>query len=666
MAASPERRLAQLREKISRYDYAYYVLQDPLIPDEEYDKLFHRLTDLEKSHPHLARADSPTQRVGQAPTSGYKEVVHRQPMLSFSNCFSSAELEKFMQRIEKLAGREKIRYSSSFKIDGVALSILYEKGKLQYAATRGDGEKGEDVTHSIQAIRSIPHRLKARPPPDLLEVRGEIYIRLADFAFINQQARKQQTKIFVNPRNAASGALRSLDEKISAARRLSFLAYSVGDVRGGPKWTTYQEIWQKLARWGFETIPHGAWLDSFSGLEEHYRALLQRRDKQDFEADGVVITVDDLRLREKLGNIQRAPRWAIAYKFPAYEKMTRLAAIRFQVGRTGSITPVAQVDPVYVGGVTVQNISVHNMDEVARLDLHEKDKVIIRRAGDVIPQITKTIKEERLPQALPIREPTVCPCCGTPLEKNEEQAALRCPNEWNCREQRVLRIKHFVSRPAMDIEGFGEVLIRLLVEKDLIARPPDIYALKAKELLALARYAEKSTLNLLSAREKSKQTTMARFIYALGIREVGQANAERLAAHLGELQTLMDATVERLQEVEDIGETTAEFVRSFFAAAANRAMIKQLLDHGIAWQPPQKTKGGGFFGGKTVVITGTMASMTRTDMRAALVSAGAKVVTQVSRKTDYLIVGDKPGSKLQEAQKHSVPQLKEEDAVVHL
>lgn len=668
MVATPEKRLASLKEKISRYNYAYYVLQDPLITDEEYDQLFRQLSDLEEKHPEFVRSDSPTQRVGQAPASGFKEVRHRQPMLSFTNCFSAAELKKFIQRTEKQAGETALIYSSSFKIDGVALSLLYEKGELRQAATRGDGEKGEEVTHSIRTIRSIPHQLKAQPPPDILEVRGEIYIKLSDFAAINRHARRQNTKLFVNPRNAASGALRSLDEAISTSRRLSFFAYAIGDMQGRTKPATFKEIWRQLKEWGFKIVPGTQWRTSLAALEKHYQRLLELRDEQDFETDGVVISLDDLQLREELGAIHRAPRWAIAYKFPAYEKSTRLMKVRFQVGRTGSVTPVAEVEPVYVGGVTVQNISVHNMDEIARLDLREGDKVIIRRAGDVIPQLVKVVREERKSGAQPILEPKQCPSCGAGLEKNADQAVLRCPNEWNCRAQRIWRIRHFVSRPAMDMEGFGEVLIRLLVEKNLVARPPDLYALKVKSLLDLARQAEKSTINLLSSREKSKRTTLARFIYALGIREVGQATAARLATYFGELESLMNADLEQLQEVEDVGETVAGFVRSFFADVENRLVIQRLQDYGVVWPQPSAAikEGAGFFSRKTVVITGTMASITRADLRAALINAGARVASKVSSKTDYLLVGDKPGSKLQEAKKYAVQQLTEEDVVAHL
>ena len=525
---TPEKKLSGLKGNINKYNYAYYVLQDPIVPDAEYDRLLRELGRLEEEYPHLLSEDSPTQRVGQPLAAGFREARHLQPMLSLNNCFSAAELHRFDDRMRK--EEPKFDYSCVAKIDGIAVNLRYEKGVLRQGTTRGDGRTGEDVTHSIKTAYSVPLRLKGTQPPQLVEVRGEIYIRKSDFSAINQKARRSNQKLFVNPRNAASGALRSLDPTISTARRLSFFAYSIGELQGGDEFSSYQSIWKQLKQWGFIMIPHSRWVHSLTGAEKCYKDLLELRDKQDFEMDGMVITVDDLRARQKMGSIHRAPRWAVAYKFPAHEKRTRLVEVRFQVGRTGAVTPVARMEPVYVAGVTVQNATLHNMDEIKRLDLHKGDQVIVRRAGDVIPQIVKAIKEERAAGAQSVEEPKQCPSCGCLLKKSADQAVLRCSKEWECPEQRVLRLRHFVSRDAMDIEGFGEILVRQLAEKRLVEKPPDIYGLKTEQLLELERYAEKSTTNIIYAREKSKKTKLSRFIYALSIREVGRATAERLAA----------------------------------------------------------------------------------------------------------------------------------------
>ncbi len=659
-----EQQLNQLREKINQYNHAYYVDQDPMVTDNEYDRLFRQLSQLEEEHPHLRTKDSPTVRIGQPPAAGFKEVRHLQPLLSLNNCFTSAEMQKFDLRMRKEA--DEFTYSCIPKIDGIAVNLRYEKGLLQQGATRGDGYRGEDVTHSIRTIYSIPLSLKTQQPPELIEVRGEVYIRQSDFVKINQKARRDKQKLFVNPRNAASGALRSLDPAISAARRLSFFAYGIGKIEAATSFNSYKHIWQQLSDWGFIMVPHSSWASSLPQVEEHYHKLLKQRNDADFEMDGMVVTIDDLQLRTKIGNIHRAPRWAIAYKFPAHEKSTRLLAVDFQVGRTGAITPVARLEPVYVAGVTVKNATLHNMDEIERLDLRLGDQVIVRRAGDVIPQIVKAIKEARAAEAQSIKLPNRCPVCKRSLVKTEGQAIVRCPGEWECPEQRVLRLRHFVTRDAMDIEGFGEVLVRQLVTNNLVARPPDIYKLQSEKLMELERYAEKSATNIIAQREKSKNTSLGCFIYALGIREVGKATAEKLAAHFGKIESLMSATREALEEVEDVGVVVAELIYSFFSKPENCEMVRQLQELGVSWQAVKTPEKEGFFSRKLVVITGSFTARPRRELRSALIQAGAKVTAKVSSKTDYLIVGDKPGSKLQEANRHGIKTLNEKDVLLHL
>lgn len=661
-----EQQLNQLREKINQYNYAYYVDQDPIVTDNEYDRLFRQLSQLEEEYPHLQTEDSPTLRIGQPPAAGFEEVQHLQPLLSLNNCFSSAEMQKFDMRMRKEA--DEFTYSCIPKIDGIAVNLRYEKGLLQQGATRGDGYRGEDVTHSIRTIYSIPLRLKTQQPPALIEVRGEVYIRQSDFIKINQKARRDKQKLFVNPRNAASGALRSLDPAISSARRLSFFAYGIGELEAAISFNSYRDVWDQLNRWGFNMIPYSNWAGSLSQVEEHYHRLLKQRNNADFEMDGMVVTIDELQLRARIGNIHRAPRWAIAYKFPAHEKSTRLLAIDFQVGRTGAVTPVARLEPVYVAGVTVQNATLHNMDEIKRLDLRLGDQVVVRRAGDVIPQIVKAIKEARTTEieAQAIKMPRKCPVCKRPLVKTEGQTVIRCPGEWDCPEQKVLRLRHFVSRDAMDIEGFGEVLVRQLVKNNLVAKPPDIYRLQSDKLIELERYAEKSATNLITQREKSKNTSLPCFIYALGIREVGKATAEKLAAHFGNIDSLMTATKEELEEVEDVGVIVAELIHSFFSNKQNCAMVRQLQGLGVKWQATTAPVKEGVFSRKVVVITGSFNTLARRELRSALVQAGAKVTSKVSSKTDYLIVGDKPGSKLQEANRYGIKTINEKDALVHL
>ena len=654
---------SDLRQQLEEHNHAYYTLQQPSIPDADYDKLFQRLQELESQHPELATADSPTQKVGQAPARGFVQVEHHKPMLSLANCFSEEELTRFDERVKKQLDINTCTYACEPKIDGVALNLIYRKGELVSGVTRGDGRVGEDVSHNVATIKTIPKKLKTTNPPELIEIRGEVYISRSDFEKVNKKAAKEGNKILANPRNAASGALRSLDPAVSIERKLSFFAYGVGeDTAQSAKDHTKQL--KVLAEWGLPVIEHTHQATSIAEMMNCYEELLRQREKGDYDLDGMVIRVNDYSSQEQLGSVSRAPRWMIAYKFPAQEKTTQLKDVEFQVGRIGTITPVARLEPVFVGGVTVSNATLHNMDEISRLDLHTDDTVIIRRAGDVIPQVVAVVKEKRNPKAKPIKSPTVCPSCKTKLAKHEDKVALFCPAGWKCRQQQLNRIRHFTMRNAMDLDGFGDVLIEKLVENKMIQRPDDLYSLTKEELLKMERYADKSVGNLIASLEKCKDTTMPRFVFAMGIPEVGIATATSLTLHFdGDLAKLMDASLEDLQMVPDVGGKVAASIKEFFGNADNRDMIQQLLDAGVRWDKPQTATADGFFSGKRIVITGTLKSMTRNELRDKLVGLKAKVSSQVSAKTDYLIVGEAPGSKLQEAIQKQVPQLSEEEVM---
>ncbi len=710
-----EARIADLREEIRKHDEAYYGRDDPAIPDADYDTLFAELLRLEGENPKLITKDSPTQKVGIKPSTGFAEVRHRQPMRSLQNCFGMEEFLLFESRIARMLGGgagssqkqtkkqlkepakkqtkkqeatlfespiketpdrgtsyEALVYRCEPKIDGVAINLMYEQGKLTTAATRGDGEVGEDITHNLTGITDIPRALKKKlnELPAFVEIRGEVYIGKKDFAELNENITQrakttgEKPKTFVNPRNAAAGALRSLHPRKAAARRLRFFAYAMGENSAGTLPASHTEELKKLRDWGITCLPDSWRVRGAQAVEDYYTKLLAERDSLDYEADGVVIKVDDCKLQERLGYVSRAPRWAIAYKFPAQERSTELLGVDFQVGRTGTVTPVARLKPVYVGGVTVTNATLHNMEEVGRLDVRQGDKVMIRRAGDVIPQVFGVIEQPNKKREPPVLAPERCPSCETRLVQEEEQVALRCPNEWKCPQQKEQRIRHFVSRPATDIEGFGVSLIRELTKRNLVGRPQDIYGLQREVLLSLERYADKSADNLLAEINKSKQTTLARFIYALGIRDVGQTTAVTLANYYGSLENLMAADRESLCLVEDVGPKVAEQISRFFEDADNREMVQKLIAAGVHWQT--KKVADSFFSGKKVALTGSLESLTRDKLRDLLVVAGARVQSKVSSQTDYLILGKNPGSKLREAQKLKVAILNEQDALSRL
>lgn len=650
------KKVQELRETIEGHNYAYHVEDAPTIPDAEYDKLFQSLKALEAEYPELVVPESPTQRVGAQPLKAFTQIKHAVPMLSLDNAFSVEELSHFCKRIEDKVG--KVEYALEPKFDGCAVSIIYENGLLKHAATRGDGQTGEDITQNIRTIDSIPLKLRGNFPKHL-EVRGEVFMPLAGFNAYNTQALKEGTKAFVNPRNAASGSLRQLDPKITAARPLDFFCY--GAILEDDSLTKHSAVLTKLKSWGLKVCDLTTVVKSEQGIIEFYQKLQVQREQLPFEIDGLVIKVNDFDTQQSLGFVSRAPRWAIAFKFPAQEQMTELLKVDFQVGRTGVLTPVARLKPVFVGGVTVSNATLHNMDEIARLDIQLGDTVIVSRAGDVIPKVVGVVKEKRPKGAKKIPPPTHCPVCGAEVEK-EDFASIRCTGGLFCSAQVVEAIKHFVSRKAMDIDGLGAKLVEVLTQEGLIKTVADIYHLKKSDISSLERMGEKSAQNLMDAIEASKETTLARFIYALGIREVGEATARSLAMHFKVLDDLMDANEAELIAIDDVGPVVAQHILMFFEQKHNRQVIAKLLKAGIHW--PQIKQSAATLEGKTFVITGTL-SMPREELKTKLLALGAKVSGSVSSKTSGLIVGEKPGSKLKKAQDLGV-EIIEESAIEKL
>lgn len=662
-------RLKQLREQLNQYNYQYYVLDSPVVPDAEYDRLFHELKKLEQDNPQLINEDSPTQRVGAQPLEAFKQIEHKVPMLSLDNAFSSEDLSQFHKRISKLLEGQGllgdfIELTVEPKLDGVAVSLFYKSGKLVYGATRGDGKTGEDITQNVRTINSIPLILRGHDYPDELEVRGEIFMPLASFNALNEQAQNQNTKAFVNPRNAASGSLRQLDARITASRQLKMCAYGVGFTSTGHVESTHFESLKRLNEWGFHI---SAELSSVNSIDECYQVCQKLNDKRsslDYEIDGAVVKVNSFQLQDSLGFVSRSPRWAIAYKFPAQEEMTTLLDVDFQVGRTGVITPVARLEPVFVGGVTVSNATLHNMDEVKRLDVKIGDKVIIRRAGDVIPKIVSSVPGLRAKEII-LREielPEACPVCGSPIEIESGGVLARCSGSLICSAQLKESLKHFVSRKALDIDGLGDKLIEQLVEKELVKGLPDIFKLDIKNLSLLDRMAEKSATKLVQAIEESKTVNLSRFIYALGIPEVGETTAEILANHYISLDAIIKADQESLMALQDIGPIVARHIEHFFAQEINIEKLTLLQDYGIKIISPVVQKiDNTVLSGKTIVITGTLPNSSRDDMSQLLKTAGAKVQSSVSKKTDYLVAGEAAGSKLKKALEIGVPVLSEAD-----
>ncbi|MDH3871049.1 MAG: NAD-dependent DNA ligase LigA [Gammaproteobacteria bacterium] len=640
-------RAGELHRELHEHNYRYYVLDAPVITDAEYDRLLRELQDLEARYPGLIVPDSPTQRVGAAPSQAFGEVRHAVRMLSLDNAFSDEELGDFDRRVCERLEVDAVDYAAEPKLDGLAVSLLYERGVLTRAATRGDGVTGEDITANVRTIASIPLRLAGRRIPDILEVRGEVYISHRGFERLNLQAVKDGQKPFVNPRNAAAGSLRQLDPKVTAARPLEFYCYGVGRTEGGALPDRHSEILSRLRDWHLRVYDGIERVHGLQGCQAYYRKLEAARATLPFEIDGVVFKVDRLDQQDSLGFVARAPRWAIARKFPAQEEQTRVVGIDVQVGRTGALTPVARLEPVFVGGVTVTNATLHNEDEVHRKDVRVGDTVIIRRAGDVIPEVVRVLREQRARGARVFHLPKHCPECGSAVERVEGEAVARCSGGLFCPAQRREAIKHFASRRAMDIDGLGDKLVDQLVEKELIHDVSDLYRLEVEQIAGLERMAQKSATNLVKALEKSKATTLERFIYALGIREVGEATARILAEAFGDLDALMGADVEDLQAVHEVGPVVAQHISAFFREPHNLEVIQRLRGAGLHWQAVEPGAARPL-AGRTFVITGKL-SMPRSELKARLQAAGARVTGSVSKQTDYVVAGAEPGSKYDKA-----------------
>jgi len=661
LTGDPAEQASKLRALLAEHDRRYYVLDEPQISDAEYDQLLLQLRALEAQHPELIRPDSPTQRVSGSPAAGFAPVTHGIPMLSLDNAFNAEDVASFDQRVrERLGVSGPIDYCAEPKLDGLAVSLRYRQGLLMQAATRGDGATGEDVTANLRTIRSVPLRLHGEVPEEM-EVRGEVFMPVAGFARLNAAAMAVGEKQFVNPRNAAAGSLRQLDPGATARRPLDAFFYALGQWRGGEPPSSQTGLLSQLGRWGLRTSPEARLVRGVEGCVKYFAELGARRSELPYQIDGVVYKVNSRADQERLGQVSRAPRWAIAHKFPADEARTVLRDIEFQVGRTGALTPVARLEPVLVGGATVSNATLHNMDEIERKDVRRGDTVIVRRAGDVIPEIVRVLPEFRVKGARPVHLPKVCPVCGSPVIRDPDQAVARCTGGFTCAAQRKEALRHFASRRALDIEGFGEKLIDQLVERQLISTPADLYALNATTLAALDRMGEKSAANLLEALEHSKHTTLARVLYALGIRDVGEATAAALAEHFGSLKAVQDADLEQIQQVPDIGPVIAAHVHEFWAVPDHRKELKRLQDAGLKWaeHAPAARPSPGPLAGLTVVLTGTLGGYTREQAGEELRALGAKVSGSVSAKTDYVIAGAEAGSKRARAEKLGVAILDE-------
>ena len=665
---SIEQQLTELRTTLRHHEYLYHVMDAPEVPDAEYDRLLRELRELEAQHPDLITPDSPTQRVGAAPLSAFTQIRHEVPMLSLDNVFDEESFLAFNKRVQdRLKSTDALSYCCELKLDGLAVSILYENGVLIRAATRGDGTTGEDITSNVRTIRAIPLKLHGDNIPVRLEVRGEVFLPQAGFEKINEEARRTGGKIFANPRNAAAGSLRQLDPRITAKRPLTFFCYGVGILEGGELPRSHLERLQQFKRWGLPVSDRIRICDTPQAVLDFYHKVAEDRPQLGFDIDGVVIKVDSLDLQEQLGFVARAPRWAVAFKFPAQEQMTWVRDVEFQVGRTGAITPVARLEPVHVAGVLVSNATLHNADEIARLGLKIGDKVVIRRAGDVIPQVVNVIESERPAETRDVEFPTHCPVCGSDVERVEGEAVTRCTGGLICGAQRKESLKHFVSRRAMDVDGMGDKIIDQLVEKEYVHTPADLFRLTAGKLTGLDRMGPKSAQNIVNALEKSKETTFARFLYALGIREVGEATAAGLAAYFGTLEALIAASIDELQKVPDVGIVVATHVRHFLDEESNREVIRQLVEEvGIHWAAPVVVNAEEIdspFAGKTIVLTGSLSQMSRDDAKAALLALGAKVAGSVSKKTDLVIAGEAAGSKLAKAQELGIAVIDEAEMI---
>ncbi len=670
--AAAQKRADELRRLLHDYNHQYYVLDAPTVPDAEYDRLFRELQELEREHPQVLTPDSPTQRVGGKAVSDFAAVRHRVPMQSLNNCFSEEELREFDRRVRDGLGHDDISYVAEPKLDGLAVTLIYQDGVLARGATRGDGETGEDITENLKTIRSIPLRIRDVKPPAGVEVRGEVYMPTAGFEKLNKEQEKAGGKVFVNPRNAAAGGLRQLDPKITSRRPLSFCAYALAHAEGWTRPALHGQVLEQLKRWGFPVSPHAEIVTGAEGCLAYFRKIGKRREKLPFAIDGVVYKVNDLAGRDELGSVSRAPRWAIAHKFPAEEAVTVLENVEFQVGRTGTLTPVARLKPVFVGGVTVSNATLHNMDEVERKDVRIGDHVAVRRAGDVIPEVVRVIAERRPSDARKVVLPRKCPVCGAAVSREEGETAARCTAGLTCRAQLQGALLHFVSRRAMDIEGLGDKLVQQLLDQKRVNSPADLFKLELKTLAELERMGEKSAANVIAAIEKSKATTLARFIYALGIPNIGETTAAQLASHFGEFDALLGAAesdartaddpelkakdrFSKLRKVQDVGPEVAASLCRFFTEPHNREVIKELRLCGVRWPKAEARKKDGPLSGKSFVLTGTLPGMTREEAAQLIESQGGRVSNAISSKTSYLLAGADAGSKLAKAEKLKVP-----------
>ncbi|MBE1302051.1 MAG: NAD-dependent DNA ligase LigA [Alteromonadaceae bacterium] len=663
-----ELRLKQLKAEINDHNYAYYVNDAPTIPDAAYDRLMQELLEIEKSHPDWVTPDSPSQKVGGAPLSEFSQVVHEVPMLSLDNAFSNEDVAAFEKRlIDKLKREIDLTFSCEPKLDGLAVSILYVNGQYTRAATRGDGQTGEDITENVRTIDNVPLVLRGNDYPERLEVRGEVFMPLAGFEKLNENQRRADKKVFANPRNAAAGSLRQLDSRITASRPLQFYAYSIGQVSDNSLPNSHSKRLHQLSLWGLPVSKEIATAEGAEGCAEYYERLSEKRARLPFEIDGIVFKVDDIELQNELGFVAKAPRWAIAQKFPAQEEMTLLRDVEFQVGRTGAITPVAKLEPVFVGGVTVSNATLHNQDEINRLGIKIGDTVIIRRAGDVIPQVVSVVLDRRPEDAKDIKFPEQCPECESVVEKLTEEAVTRCTGGLVCPAQLKESLKHFASRKAMDVDGLGDKIVEQLVDLGKVKTPVDFFRLSVDDVSNMERMGDKSAVNLINALEASKQTTLPRFLFSLGIREVGEATANNLAQHFTTIDAIAAADIEALQEVSDVGAVVASHVVNFFASDTNQEIVNQLQEVGVQWPAIEvKSAGNSPLEGLTYVITGTLNALGRNDAKAHLMSLGAKVAGSVSAKTHCLVAGEKAGSKLTKAQDLGVEIMDEEQLITLL
>ena len=666
-AEAPRVRAARLREEIEQHNHRYYVLDDPLITDAEYDRLFRELQAIEAEHPELRTVDSPTQRVGAAPAAEFMPATHRQPMLSLNNAFDDAEVEAFDRRIREALEVDAIDYAVEPKFDGLAISLVYERGILTCGATRGDGYTGEDVTANLRTVRSVPLQLPAGAPA-LFEVRGEVLMLRADFESLNRRQQEQGGKLFANPRNAAAGSLRQLDSRITAGRKLTFYAYGLGDVEGAGSFETHKQVIDFIKENRFLVAPECDVVRGVSGLLGYYSRIGVARSALPYDIDGVVYKVNNLDAQRRLGFVSRAPRFAVAHKFPAEEASSTVLGIDIQVGRTGALTPVARLQPVFVGGVNVTNATLHNEDEVRRKDVHVGDTVVVRRAGDVIPEVVRVAVAGPRRAEDRFEMPARCPVCDSQVVRSEGEAIARCSGGLYCSAQRKQALLHFASRRAMDIEGLGDRLVEQLVDLDLVRTPADLYdKLDEAKLAGLDRMAEKSAANIMAAIRKSRETTLPRLIYSLGIRNVGETTARDLAVHFGTLEAVAEAGVETLQQVPDVGPVVAESVAQFFAETHNREVINSLRVAGIHYEAvAPRPLATGAAAGCSFVLTGTLPSLTRDDAKSRIEAAGGKVSGSVSKKTDYVVAGADAGSKLEKAQALGVKVIDEQELLALL